>query len=74
MNAASFKRWNGVLLLVIELFGEAVAVGGLAVVVDGEGLRHLRALVLAMESGLDSRRRCAVRASSEVPAGRGTRK
>ena len=89
VNAVSFKRWNGALLLVIELpdgspgtiradatdvFGEVVAVGGPVVVVDGEGLRRLRALVLALESGLDLGRRRAVAAGSEVPAGRRTHK
>jgi hypothetical protein len=88
VNAASFKRWNGALLLVIglpdgspgtiradatDVFGD-VAADGPAVVLDGDGLRHLRTLVLALEVGLGSQRRRAVRVPSGIAAGRGTRK
>jgi hypothetical protein len=59
VRAASFKRWNGVLLLVVELpdgspgtiradatdvLGSVVA-DGPVVVLDAEGLRRLRLLV-----------------------------
>jgi hypothetical protein len=65
VRAASFKRWNGVLLLVIELpdgspgtiradatdvLG-AVEVDGPSVVLDAEGLRRLRSLVESLGSG-----------------------
>ena len=65
VRAGSFKRWNGVLLLVIELpdgspgtirvdatdvFG-VVESDGLSVVLDGEGLRRLRSLVTAFSAG-----------------------
>ncbi|HKS51338.1 MAG TPA: hypothetical protein VJS67_05665 [Pseudonocardiaceae bacterium] len=88
VNAGSFKRWNGALLLVIglpdgspgtiradatDVFGD-VAADGPAVVLDTDGLRHLRALVLALEVGLGSQRCRAVRVPSGIAAGRGTRK
>jgi hypothetical protein len=65
VKAASFKRWNGVLHLVIELPDGSpgtiradvtdvlgsVAADGPAVVVDAEGLRRLRSLVTVLGSG-----------------------
>jgi hypothetical protein len=65
VKAASFKRWNGVLYLVIELPDGSpgtiradvtdvlglVAADGPAVVVDAEGLRRLRSLVTVLGSG-----------------------
>ena len=65
VRAASFKRWNGVLHLVIELPDGSpgtiradvtdvlgsVAADGPAVVVDAEGLRRLRSLVTVLGSG-----------------------
>jgi hypothetical protein len=65
VKAASFKRWNGVLHLVIELPDGSpgtiradvtdvlglVAAEGPAVVVDAEGLRRLRSLVTVLGSG-----------------------
>jgi hypothetical protein len=62
VRAASFKRWNGVLLLVIELPDGSpgtiradatdvlgsVAADGLVVVLDAEGLRRLRSLVAVL--------------------------
>jgi hypothetical protein len=64
VRAASFKRWNGVLLLVIELPDGSpgtirvdatdvlgsVAADGPVVVLDAEGLRRLRSLVMALGS------------------------
>jgi hypothetical protein len=64
VKAASFKRWNGVMHLVIELpdgspgtiraeatdvFGAREAQGPL-VVLEPEGLRHLRAVVMRLGS------------------------
>jgi hypothetical protein len=65
VRAASFKRWNGVLHLVVELPDGSpgtiradvtdvlgsVAADGPAVVVDAEGLRRLRSLVTVLGSG-----------------------
>jgi hypothetical protein len=64
VRAASFKRWNGVLLLVIELPDGSpgtiradatdvlgsVAADGPVVVLDAEGLSRLRSLVVALGS------------------------
>jgi hypothetical protein len=64
VRASSFKRWNGVLLLVIELpdgspgtiRADATDVlgpiesGGPAVVLDADGLRRLRSLVASLGS------------------------
>ena len=64
VRARSFKRWHGVLHLVIELPDGSpgairadatdalgsVAANGPAVVVDAEGLRRLRLLVTALAS------------------------
>jgi hypothetical protein len=62
VQAGAFKRWNGALLLVIELpdgspgtiradatdvFGEAIERDDVAVVLTAEGLRRLRSLVTA---------------------------
>jgi hypothetical protein len=66
VQASSFKRWNGVLLLVIELpdgspgtiradatdvFGVAESDGSV-VVLDVDGLRRLRSLVAALGCGV----------------------
>jgi hypothetical protein len=62
VRASSFKRWNGVLLLVIELSDGSpgtiradatdvlgsVEPDGPAVVLDAEGLRRLRSLVTSL--------------------------
>ncbi|HEV8556416.1 MAG TPA: hypothetical protein VGR06_08485 [Actinophytocola sp.] len=62
VKAASFKRWNGVLLLVIELPDGSpgtiradatdvlgsVEADGPVVVLDAEGLRRLRSLVAVL--------------------------
>jgi hypothetical protein len=67
VKAASFKRWNGVLLLVVELPDGSpgtiradatdvlggVDADGPSVVLDCEGLRWLRSLVTTLESGAD---------------------
>jgi hypothetical protein len=65
VKAASFKRWNGVLLLVVELPDGSpgtiradatdvlgvVEADGPSVVLDSEGLRRLRSLVTTLGSG-----------------------
>jgi hypothetical protein len=65
VSASSFKRWNGLLLLVIELpdgspgtiradatdvFGGTVEEVGPAVVLDADGLRRLRSLVGVLDA------------------------
>jgi hypothetical protein len=82
VTASSFKRLNGVLHLVIELpdgspgtiradATDVVGAGdaaGLAVVLDAEGLRRLRALVAGLGSGA---RRSSAEALSVVVKGAG---